>query len=297
MQVHEICKQTGLTKKAVEYYQLKGLVSPKVNENGYREFSYSDLSRLKEIALLRKLDLSTYEIMQVLNSNDKKHTLVSIKQLKEIQAKAKLYRIDLMGQLINGVGVAEIEDRLDLFEQQSTIKEKLLMAFPGYYGRYVSLHFGQFLNEPIKTNEQKLLYGKMVDFLDDMEPIVIPVELQLILDEVDKCMDNKKIEEMGTNMKSAYDDFDTYWENNKDNIIQYAEYKKTDDYQNSVMPQLMDLFRKFGETSGYYDVFIPTMRKLSPAYEIHYKKMLEANEKLIRKIEEKEMIIPSFKQN
>lgn len=59
MQVNEICKQTGLTKKAVEYYQLKGLISPEVNENGYRKFSDSDLSRLKEIALLRKLDLST----------------------------------------------------------------------------------------------------------------------------------------------------------------------------------------------------------------------------------------------
>lgn len=124
----------------------------------------------------------------------------------------------------------------------------------------------------------------MLHFLDEMEPIEISDELQSILDEVDKYMDNKKIEEIGTHMKNAYEDFDTYWENNRDNIIQYAEYKKTDDYQNSVMEQLMNLFRKFGETSGYYDVFIPTMRKLSPAYDLYYKKMLVANEKLILKI-------------
>lgn len=284
MQVNEICRQTGLTKKAVEYYRLKGLVAPKVKENGYREFSDSDLSRLNETALLRKLEFSTDEIMQVLNSNDKKHTLGLIKQLKEIQAKAKLYRLELMGQLINGVDVAEIHDRLNSLEQRSTIKEKLLMAFPGYYGRYVSLHFGQFLNEPLKTKEQKLLYVKVVDFLDNMEAIEIPEELQSVLDEVDNDMDNQKIEEMRTNLMSAYDDFDTYWEINKDNILQYAEYKKTDEYQNSVMEQLMTLFRKFGETSGYYDVFIPTMRKLSPAYDSYYKQMLEANDKLIQKI-------------
>ncbi|NBJ15233.1 MAG: MerR family transcriptional regulator [Dehalobacter sp. 4CP] len=284
MQLNEICKQTGLTKKAVEYYQLKGLVSPKVNENGYREFSDSDLSRLKEIALFRKLELCTDEIKQVLDSNDKKHTLALIKQAKEIQAKAKLYRLDLIGQLINGVDVAEIQDSLNLLEQQSTIKEKLLMAFPGYYGRYFSFHFGQFLNEPVKTNEQKVLYDNIVNFLDDMEPIEIPEEFQSILDEADKYMDNEKIEEMSANIQSTYDDFDTYWENNKDNIIQYTEFKKTDKYQNSVMAQLMDLFRKFGETNGYYDVFIPMMRTLSPAYDFYYKKMLEANEKLIQKI-------------
>ena len=284
MQLNEICKQTGLTKKAVEYYQLKGLVSPKVNENGYREFSDSDLSRLKEIALLRKLDLSTDEIKQVLNSNDKKHTLSLIKQSKEIQAKAKLCRLDLMGQMINGVDVAEIQDRLNLLDQKFTIREKLLMAFPGYYGIYFSFHFGQFLNEPIKTNEQKLLYNKIVDFLDEMEPIEIPEEFQSILDEVDKYMDDKKTEEISANKQSSYDDFDTYWENNKDKINQYVELKKTDEYQNSVMAQLLDLFRKFGATSGYYDVFIPTMRKLSPAYDLYYKKMLEANEKLIQKI-------------
>lgn len=284
MQVNELCKQTGLTKKAIEYYQLKGLVVPKVNENGYREFSESDLSRLKEIALLRKLDLSTNEILQVLDSNDKKYTLTIIKQAKEIQAKAQLYRLDLMGQLISGVDVAEIQERLNLLEQRSTIKAKLLIAFPGYYGRYVSLHFGQFLNEPIKTKEQKLLYDKMVDFLDDTEPIEIPEELQSILVEVDKDMGNEELEKMASNMKSAYEDFETYWENNKDTILQYADYKKTDEYQNSVMAQLMDLFRKFGETSGYYEVFIPLMRKLSPAYDIYYKKMQEANDKLMQKL-------------
>jgi hypothetical protein len=45
----------------------------------------------------------------------------------------------------------------------------------------------------------------------------------------------------------------------------------------------MELFRKFGETSGYYDVFIPAMRKLSPIYNDYYEKLLETNERLIAK--------------
>jgi hypothetical protein len=129
-----------------------------------------------------------------------------------------------------------------------------------------------------------MVYDQIVNFLDDMEPIEIPEEFQSILDETEKYLDDEKIQEMSANIQNAYNDFDTYWKNNKDTIIQYAEFKKSNEYRNSVVPQLMGLFHKFGETSGYYDVFIPLMRKLSPEYDIYYKKMLEANEQLIQKM-------------
>jgi ribosomal protein S17E len=117
-----------------------------------------------------------------------------------------------------------------------------------------------------------------------MEPIEIPEELQALLDDADGYMDDEVIEKLNSNMLDAFEDFESYWEKNKESITQYAEFKKSDEYQNSVMAQLMNLFRKFGETSGYYDIFIPAMRKLSPAYDDYYKKMLEANEKLVQKI-------------
>lgn len=284
MQINEICKQTGLTKKAIEYYQSRGLVSPTTKENGYREFIDDDLEQLKMIALLRKLDLSTDEIKQVLESKDKKSTLMMIKQAKQIQAKLKLAQIDLIEKLVHGENIKEIQDKICLLDQQATIKEKLLMAFPGYYGRYVSFHFGQFLNEPIKTDDQKRMYALIVNFLDNMESIEIPKELQPLLAEVNHSMDDEAFEKSNSNMHAAFDDFETYWENNKESITQYVGFKKTEEYQNSVMNRLMNLFCKFGETSGYYDEFIPAMRKLSPAYDDYYAKMLEANEKLIQKV-------------
>jgi len=284
MQINDVCKQTGLTKKAVEYYQLKGLLAPKVSENGYREFSDLDVERLKEIALLRKLDLSIDEIKQVLESNNKKHTLASIKQIKELQAKVKLERLELMEQLIEGVDSVEIMDRVSILEQQSSIKEKLLLAFPGYYGRYLSFHFGRFLNEPIKTSEQKQLFDKLVEFLDNIESIEIPEELQSVLDEVEEYMGEEEIEKMSSVISEAIEDFENYWEKNKDIIIQYIKYKQTNEYQSTAGAKIMDLYRRFSETSGYYDVFIPTMRKLSPAYNHYYNKLLEANEKLLKKL-------------
>ena len=34
---NEIQKKTGLTRKAIEYYEEKGLINPKTVENGYRD--------------------------------------------------------------------------------------------------------------------------------------------------------------------------------------------------------------------------------------------------------------------
>lgn len=284
MQVNEICRLTGLTKKAIAYYQSKGLVSPEISENGYRIFSDSDLSILKEIALLRKLDLNTEEIKRVLESKEKKSTLSTIKQIKEIQVKAHASRLGLMERLIDGEDIHEIEGQLNLLDQQTTIKEKLVRAFPGYFGRYVSFHFGQFLNEPIQTEAQRGLYEEIVDFLDNMDSIVIPEELQSIFDEADPHMDQENAEALSTAMRTAYHDFETFWEQNKDHITQYAEFKRSEEYRKSNMPELQELFRKFGENSGYYDRFIPAMRRLSPAYDAYYEKMLEANEKLLNKL-------------
>lgn len=43
-------KETGLTRKAIYYYESEGLVSPDKNpENNYREFTVKDLEKLKKL--------------------------------------------------------------------------------------------------------------------------------------------------------------------------------------------------------------------------------------------------------
>jgi len=284
MQINEVCKQTGLTKKAIEYYQAKGLVFPVTKENGYREFTEADLCNLNTIAMLRKLGLNIDQIKQVVESKDKDSALMTIKQEMQIKAKAALARTDLIEQLVRGKSMEDIQRKLDLLEQQITIKEKLLMAFPGYIGRYLSLHFGQFLNAPIKTDEQKRMYDIIIDFLDNMESIEIPEEIKPLFEEVDSGMDDERLEMMSMNMQDAFKDFESYWESNKESIIKYSEFKKSNEYPNSIMAKFMNLFRTFGETSGYYEVFIPAMRKLSPEYNDYYDNMLKANEKLLQKL-------------
>ncbi len=47
MKINEVCNVTGLTKKAIDYYQEKEIINPKFDESGYREFNKSEIERLK----------------------------------------------------------------------------------------------------------------------------------------------------------------------------------------------------------------------------------------------------------
>ena len=64
MTIKEICEASGLTKKAVAYYEEKGLICPDVRENGYREYRKEDVQTLREVACLRFYGLTVAQIRQ-----------------------------------------------------------------------------------------------------------------------------------------------------------------------------------------------------------------------------------------
>ena len=52
----EIQKETGLTRKAIEYYEDKRLIHPQKSDNGYRDYSTKDLEILKKESILENWD-------------------------------------------------------------------------------------------------------------------------------------------------------------------------------------------------------------------------------------------------
>lgn len=59
----------------------------------------------------------------------------------------------------------------------------MLNVFPGYYGKYISLHFAQYLNEPVISDEQQEAFGTVIEFLDNVS-FALPPDLQQYLDEI-----------------------------------------------------------------------------------------------------------------
>lgn len=55
----------GMTRANIRYYEQEGLVSPRREENGYRDYSEADVDTLRKIKLLRQLGLSIEVIRQV----------------------------------------------------------------------------------------------------------------------------------------------------------------------------------------------------------------------------------------
>lgn len=68
MTIKEIEELTGVSKQNIRFYEKKGLLSPKRNENnGYRTYHENDVYRLKEILLYRKLGFTIDDISKIVN--------------------------------------------------------------------------------------------------------------------------------------------------------------------------------------------------------------------------------------
>ena len=59
MRIGEVSNIVGLDVSSIRFYERKGLINPDRGEdNKYRDYSLEDIECLKQIVLLRKLDMS-----------------------------------------------------------------------------------------------------------------------------------------------------------------------------------------------------------------------------------------------
>ena len=285
MLINEVSKITGLTKKAIEYYTIQGLVCPNILENGYRDYNQSDIDKLNIISILRQLGLSTNEIKSVL-SDESRAALQTLSVQKELSFQREQAKKQLLDKLSQGQSYSEISKELQAINDSKTITEKLLESFPGYYGRFVCLHFARFLNEPIITEKQQSAYERVISFLDNAPQLTLPEDLQEYLNEGTKDIGTEQIIEMIKNTKKSIENPDDFFAENKEVLEQYLIYKKSDKYKNSPAYKIMELIKEFNSISGYNDIFIPALKELSPSYSEYYQQLEKANEKLLERYPE-----------
>lgn len=281
MLINEVCKECKLTKKAIEYYEEQGLIHPQVLENGYRDFSDSEIARLKKIAILRKLGLSVSDTQMVLN-DETKTALYNVSTKKALELETMKAKQELAQKLAQSEDWEYTRLQLEVLEQKQTISERLLNVFPGHYGKYASLHFSLYLNEAITTTEQQEAFDTVISFLDSVD-LKIPVELQEYLDEATKNFDTGSAVNVSDYMEKAVKDPEKYIADNKEILEQYMTFKQSDEYKESPAYKLKELLATFNRESGYYDIFIPAMKKLSQSYSDYHDSIQKANEVFIKK--------------
>lgn len=281
MLINEVCQKCRLTKKAIEYYVEQQLVQPEILENGYRNFSIGNVERLKKIAILRRLGLSVQSIKEVLDEGGQA-VLYKVSESKRIEIEAEKAKQTLVQQLAEKQDWEYTNSQLEILEKSQTILQRLLNVFPGYYGKYISLHFARYLNEPIVSDEQQEAFKTVIDFLDNVN-FELPSDLQQCLDEIAKDFDETFVENVFANMNDAISDTEKYMAENKELLERYMQLKQSDEFKASPAYKLQELLRKLNSENGYDTIFIPAMKKLSLSYRKHHDGLEKANAVFLNK--------------
>lgn len=285
MLIHEAARAAGLTKKAIEYYVEQGLLSPGVLDNGYRIFCEGDVRLLRRISVLRRLSLGVEDIRSVL-ADSGGQALRALCVQKELGLRREQLKMAAFERLSLGDDYEEIDGILSAIEQGEAVSRRLLSAFPGYYGRFICLHFSRFLGHPIATVEQKSAYLEIIAFLDGCPPLHLSEELQSFLAECTRQLSCENISGMLSQMKQSVERPERFLAENREMMEWYLAYKQSEEYKSSPAAALRRALKSFHTTSGYYDVFIPAMKRLSPEYAEYYNNLEMANERLLKEYPE-----------
>lgn len=283
MLINEIAKKCKITKKAVQYYTQQGLIVPVVMENGYHNFSEQDAEILKQVVLYRKLGLSISEIKGVLRNHKE---LTSILHQRTLEIEREKLKQELLKRIENGEKVENLETEINNINSNAIIVKRLLELFPSYYGKFISLNFSRYLSGKIETEEQMKAFQQIIEFFDNVPDINLPEDLQQYLDEYLEVYSSEEgtkiISDILQKKDHAMQNIDEFVENHKEILDDYNKLKQTEEFKNSPAFRLMEYMKQFCTNNGYYDVFIPAMRKLSPLYNEYYEQMLKANDEFVR---------------
>ncbi len=278
MQIHEVCKQCALTRKAVSYYEQQGLIQTQVLPNGYRDFSPDTVKRLKKIGILRGLGLSVAEIRCFLDEPEtEKMRLVAHKALESNMAQRKQ---QLLRQLAQKGKWKSVEIRLEVLQRKETVLQRMMDAFPGFYGRYLAMHFAPYLDEPVTSSEQQQAFETVISFLDQVE---VPSNLQSILEWCVQDVEETALTNFSEQLQQLTKDPQQYLTQHREMLEQYLNYRQSEAYRSSPLCQVQEFWKTFCAESGYHTVFIPAMKQLSRSYHAFHNALEKANQVFLEK--------------
>lgn len=265
MNIKEASQKTGLTKKAIKYYESEGLICPEKNpENNYREFGKEDIIKLNLIGALRNLDISTKSIKDVMDGvktipEVMKEKLEKIQnEIANLQNTKSVVQSFLEKEFGDYKNVEEVGNsinklnkslELSLEDKKEYIGEAIMRTFPGSFGKMFVANYGAFLDICIDSDEKRKTWLNMVEYLDNLEeaeenhPFIKMIDnmgeealdefintknqfVKNVLNRDEKTM--KEVEESNVNFLKSLRDDKNFRDNYVDNL------KKGADLMNSV---------------------------------------------------------------
>lgn len=276
MLLNEIVKEVGMTKRAIKYYEEKGLLSVKKDVNGYRNYTKEDVETLKKISIYRKLGICIDDIKKLLETNDKRilldvyHQKLQEKQIHESELEA-------LKEYIDDGDPDKANELLDY----ETIENAIESMLPEEeWADYLISHFKPFLDVRIKTSEQKQALKNILEYCENTTlktPFMMKLGIKLSGGIV-------KETRTADEMISYYRDMsEEEYERLKAGVLKGAKLKSGIlKYHPSYVAQRRMM--KEYQNKGYNDIFIPNLMILSPKYG-EYKRALDSvNDRICREL-------------
>ena len=276
MRLNEVIKQVDLSKRAIKFYEEKGLLKTKRDSNGYRNYTDKDISLLKEISSYRKMGIGLSDIKEILNDKSVLKQIL-IEKKKEITISQN--ELEALEKFIENNNIEELYDSVDY----KTLADAIQNSIPGFYGYYFLNHFLPYLQIRIQTKEQQEAYNKLIEFLDNTN-IRIPFLMKLNSWILFKLNSKKslvvQIEQIDSQIKEMLNPTEEEYEKLKKKVNEGYKLKNSIFYKYSLIGISQRKFMKELQNKGYNDIFIPSMIALSPKYKEYHNALMAINKRI-----------------
>ena len=276
MLLNEIINEVGMTKRAVKYYEEKGLLSVEKDSNGYRNYSVQDVETLKKISVYRKLGIGIKDIQSLLESGDKS-ILLRIYQEKLEEKALQESELEALRQFIDDGNADKANELLDY----QTVENAIESLLPGKeWGDYLKSHFKPFLNVRLRTPEQKQALRNILEYCDETT-LKVPFIMGMGVKLAGGIIQEKRTAD---EMIAHYRDMsESEYERLKKMVWNGAKMKTgIMKYHPSFVAQRK--MKKEFQDKGYNDIFIPNMMVLSPQYAEYKKALDKVNDRMCREL-------------
>ena len=274
MLVNEILKEVGMTRRAIKYYEEKGLLSIKKDTNGYRNYTDEDVKVLKKISVYRKLGISIEDIKNLLNTNDR-GILIRVYNQKLQEKQLQESELEALKDFIDNGNPDKANEVLDY----KTIESAIESMFPDEaWAEYLNSHFKPFLNVRIKTSEQKQALENILEYCENTT-LKTPFMMKLGI----KLASGITLETRTADEMIAYyrDMSDEEYEKLKADVLKGAKLKSGIMKYHPAFIAQRKMMKEY-QDKGYNDIFMPNLMVLSPKYG-EYKRALDTvNDRICR---------------
>lgn len=177
MKLQEVAQQVQMTKRAIKYYEEKGLLHVEKDENGYRRYTEEHIAVLQQIQVYRKLGMELSAIQRILHDPQvEQEELQRLEEQMQRHLEQQSAQLEAVRQMLAGTkDYRVLQEQLDYQTIAAAIQEMI----PGFYGKLFLYHFLPYLQIPITTQEQRDAYQAILTFWDTTD-LKMPLSMRIV---------------------------------------------------------------------------------------------------------------------